>query len=101
MTSNFTFGDAPLPDYEPTPSVMVTMEESLRLVHKFFDFTVPIDRLLHRATINQWLQEFYDTMGSMRDPVTAPTRRAIIWMIFAMAQEHMPVENNAAPDDRR
>lgn len=77
------------------------MEEASRLVQRFFDFTVPIDRLLQRATVDQWLQEFYDTMGSMRDPVTAPTRRAILWMIFAMAQEHMPVETIDTTSDRR
>jgi len=37
----------------------------------------------------------------MRDPVNAPTRRAIIWMIFAMAQEHMPADPNTTVDDRR
>jgi hypothetical protein len=96
-SSNFTFGDSPLPELEPTPSVMVSTEDAWRLLQKFFDFTIPIDRLLHRGTIEKELQEFLDTMGSMRDAVTAPTQRAIIWMIFAMAQEHMPVEAN----DRR
>jgi hypothetical protein len=98
---NFTFGDAPLPEYELVPSIMVSTEEASRLLQKFFEFTVPIDRLLQRAIIEQELQEFCETMGDMRDPVNAPTRRAIIWMIFAMAQEHMPADPNSPTADKR
>ncbi|KAL1842789.1 hypothetical protein VTK73DRAFT_3043 [Phialemonium thermophilum] len=50
-SSTFTFGDTPLPDYDPTPSVMISAGEGLRLLQRFFHFTVPIDRLLHRPTI--------------------------------------------------
>lgn len=100
-SSSFTFGDAPLPEYDPTPSVMVSAEDASLLVQKFFEFTVPIDRLVHRPTIESWWQEFNQTMGSMNDPENAPARRAILWMIFAMAQEHMPQEAGARNDDRR
>ncbi|KAF7557610.1 hypothetical protein G7Z17_g543 [Cylindrodendrum hubeiense] len=100
-SSTFTFGDAPLAEYDPTPSVMVSIEDSFKLVQKFFEFTIPIDRILHRPMIEEWLQEFHKTMGSMRNSEYAPARRAIIWIIFAMAQEHMPLDDRATSDDAR
>ncbi|CAK7212492.1 hypothetical protein SBRCBS47491_001483 [Sporothrix bragantina] len=87
----FTFGDAPLPDYDPMPSVMLSAETASTLVARFFDYTMPVDRFFHRPTIEAWLQEFVRTMGDMDNPDTyeARDRRAVLWMIFAMAQEHM------------
>lgn len=100
-SSNFTFGDVPLPDFDPIPSVMVSSEETSRLVQRFFDFTMPIDRFFSRPTVEEWLQEFCETMGSMRNAEDAPAKRAALWMIFAMAQEHMIQEPSTAEDDRR
>ncbi|KAJ9148529.1 Fungal specific transcription factor domain-containing protein [Pleurostoma richardsiae] len=99
-SSTFTFGDAPLPDYDPVPSVMVSGEETAQLVRKFFEYTMPIDRFFHRPTIEAWLQEFHSTMGSMKKTEDAPAQRAVLWMIFAMAQEHMTQESNAAVDNK-
>jgi hypothetical protein len=100
-SSSFTFGDAPMADHDPTPSIMISSEESLRLVQRFFDFTVPIDRIVHRPTIDDWLREFQDTMGSMRGVEHACAQRAILWMIFAMAQEHGAPDRSEKPEDRR
>ncbi|KAH8680559.1 fungal-specific transcription factor domain-containing protein [Xylariales sp. PMI_506] len=96
----FTFGDAPLPEHDPTPSVMLPAKEAWRLLERFFDFTVPIDRMIPRPIAEQWLQEFLDTMGDMREPESAPARRAILWMMFAMAQEHMPEETGSPSIDK-
>ncbi|GAM43458.1 hypothetical protein TCE0_050f18290 [Talaromyces pinophilus] len=87
--SSFTFGDAPMEEYDPTPSIMISTEDSARLLEKFFDFTIPIDRIVHRPTVEEWLEQFQQTMGAMRDTIYAPAQRAILWMIFSMAQEHM------------
>ncbi|KAH8805499.1 hypothetical protein F5884DRAFT_823181 [Xylogone sp. PMI_703] len=91
-SSNFTFGDVPLPNFDPIPSVMVSREETSRLVQRFFDFTMPIDRFFEQSTIEKWLQEFCETMGSMNNTEDAPAKRATLWMVFAMAQEHMTEE---------
>jgi hypothetical protein len=72
-----------------------------RLVQKFFEFTMPIDRIFHRPAIEKWVHEFHETMGSMNDTDDAPARRAILWMVFAMAQEHVNLEPSLASDDRR
>lgn len=98
---NFTFGDAPLPDYDPTPSVMISLEEMMQLLQKFFEFTMPIDRLFHRPTIEKWLREFHETMGSMKKNEDASARRSVLWMVFAMAKEHQSPEPITMSDDRR
>lgn len=100
-SSNFTFGDVPLPDFDPIPSVMVSSEETVRLVDRFFNFTMPIDRFFHRPTVEEWRREFCETMGSMKSGDDGPARRAALWMIFAMAQEHMAEDPNTVDDDRR
>ncbi|KAJ5735921.1 uncharacterized protein N7483_001046 [Penicillium malachiteum] len=87
-SSSFTFGDAPMAEYDPVPSIMISPEESSRLVKTFFEFTIPIDRIIHRRTIEEWLEQFQQTLGAMRDVENAPAQRAMLWMIFAMAQEH-------------
>ncbi|KAL2856506.1 fungal-specific transcription factor domain-containing protein [Aspergillus pseudoustus] len=99
-SSTFTFGDVPLPDYDPVPSVMLCPEETARLVQRFFDFTMPIDRFFHQPTIAEWRVEFCETMGSMRDTPDAPAKRAALWMIFAMSQEHMGSESSSSTDDK-
>ncbi|OAA68567.1 fungal specific transcription factor domain-containing protein [Niveomyces insectorum RCEF 264] len=100
MSATFTFGDAPLPDYDPVPSVMLSAEAAAQLVAKFFDYTMPVDRFFHRPTIEAWCREFSRTMGAMEKTDEAPARCAVMWMIFAMAQEHMAPESDAVVDDR-
>ncbi|KAH8423235.1 fungal specific transcription factor domain-containing protein [Aspergillus melleus] len=96
--SVFNFGDAPLlypeahlnagdpPD--PTFSLLLNRDDTARLVRRYFDFAVPVDRFLHRPTIEQWFDEFYETKGVMHDRNAAPTQTAVLFMVFAIAQEH-------------
>lgn len=100
-SSAFTFGDAPLPEFDPTFSVIMSKEQTAQLVQKYFDFSVPVDRFLHRPTIQAWLDEFHETMGAMRDTEHAPARRAVLWMVFALAQEHMSQDQTAMDDSQR
>lgn len=88
-SSAFTFGDAPLPEFDPTFCVMISKEETSALVRRYFDFTVPVDRFLHRPTIEAWLDEFHNTMGALQDDDEAPARRALLWMVFAITQGHL------------
>ncbi|KAJ5626345.1 hypothetical protein N7510_002654 [Penicillium lagena] len=101
--SVFNFGDAPLPYGEtysdsthmvqsyldPTFFFLLNRENTTRLVQRYFDFAVPVDRFLHRPTIERRLDEFYETKGTMLDKDTAPAETAVLFMIFAIAQEHM------------
>ncbi|KAL3445820.1 fungal-specific transcription factor domain-containing protein [Aspergillus insuetus] len=99
-SSNFTFGDVPLPDYDPIPSIMISSEETARLVQRFFDFTMPIDRFFCPSTVEEWRRGFCETMGSMRNVYDGAAKQAALWMIFAMAQEHMPADPNDMDDDK-
>ncbi|KAL5320174.1 hypothetical protein ACEPPN_010975 [Leptodophora sp. 'Broadleaf-Isolate-01'] len=61
---------------------------------------MPIDRLFHRPTIEKWLREFHETMGSMKKNEDASARRSVLWMVFAMAKEHQSPEPITMSDDR-
>jgi hypothetical protein len=87
--SSFTFGDAPLPEFDPTFCLMLSKEDTFELLQTYFDFTAPVDRFMHQPTLEKWLDEFHETMGAMVDDGAAPARRAILWLIFALAQEHI------------
>ncbi|OAL51700.1 hypothetical protein IQ07DRAFT_506722 [Pyrenochaeta sp. DS3sAY3a] len=99
--ASFTFGDMPLPEFDHTFNVMVSREETAQLVQRYFEFTVPVDRFLVRPVLEAWFSEFHETMGAMNNTPNAPARRAILWMVFAMAQEHMSPELSAADDHKR
>ena len=114
-SSVFNFGDAPLPQYNtsasstmyPQPyfdatfSLMLSREHTERLVQRYFDFAVPVDRFLHRPTIESWLAEFYDTMGVMYNKDDVPAQTATLFMIFAIAQEHLKPHLSGVESDMR
>lgn len=101
--SIFTFGDAPLhnPDYDPTFCMMLPKEDAQRLVDRYFDFAMPTYRFLHRPTIQEWFVEFYETMGTMRDPNNAAAKVALLFMILAHARVYMPENDRPGPSDLR
>lgn len=98
----FTFGDMPLPEFDPGFCFMPSKEESARLLQKYFDFTVPVDRFLHQPTVERWLEEFHETVGAMRNKDEAPAQRALLFMIFALSQDldHSKKPNTANSDLR-
>lgn len=99
-SSIFTFGDAPLPDFDPSFFVLPQRDEAQRLVDRYFDFAVPTHRFLHRPTVNAWLDEFYETMGTMRSKDDAPARTALLLMVFAQAREYTPCASGLVNDVR-
>ncbi|KAF9890077.1 hypothetical protein FE257_006238 [Aspergillus nanangensis] len=87
--SYFSFCDIPLPEFDPTFCLMLSKDDTVRLLQRYFNFTAPVDRFIHQPTVEKWLDEFRETMGAMRNDSSAPARRALLWMIFALSQEHM------------
>ncbi|TDZ16418.1 Activator of stress genes 1 [Colletotrichum orbiculare MAFF 240422] len=89
-SSIFTFGDAPLPDFDPSGAfcVLLSRDEATTLLKRYFEFAVPTHRFLHRPTVEGWLDEFYATSGAMKNQDDAPARRALLFMVFAQAQEY-------------
>lgn len=100
-TTIFTFGDAPLklPDFEPSFCMMLPREDAQQLVSRYFDFAMPTYRFLHQPTIQEYFDEFYDTLGIMRDAQSAPAKIALLFMVFAHARVYMPYDNRPGPDD--
>lgn len=99
----FTFGDAPLhlPESDPSFCMMLPRHDAQRLIDRYFDFAMPTYRFLHRPTIQEWFNEFYDTMGVMRDVHSAPAKIALLFMVFAHARVYMPEDERPGPDDLR
>lgn len=100
-SSSFTFGDAPLPEFDPNFCIMISREETQMLVERFFEFTVPVDRFLHRPTIEAMLTEFYSTIGAMKPSENAPVQRALLWIIFAMAEDTTSPKPGVVVKERR
>ncbi|KAH8172182.1 fungal specific transcription factor domain-containing protein [Sarocladium implicatum] len=97
----FTFGDAPFhrPDFEPSFCMMLPREDAQQLLRRYFDFAMPTYRFLHRPTLQSWFDEFYETLGTMHDPQSAPAKIALLFMVFAHGRVYMPDDNKPGPDD--
>lgn len=87
--SVFTFGDLPLPEFENTRFLILPpRSEAEGLLARYFEFAAATHRFLHRGTVERWLQELYDTQGSMRDQADARSRTALLFMVFAHAENY-------------
>jgi hypothetical protein len=89
-SSIFTFGDAPLPEFDPSFFVLPPKPDAQRLVERYFDYAAPTHRFLHRPTIEGLVEEFYETQGDMRTQEGAPAKTALLLIVFAQAQAYMP-----------
>lgn len=102
-SSIFTFGDAPLQlaEFDPSFCMMLPRPDAQRLIDRYFDFAMPTYRFLHRPTIQEWFNEFYDTLGTMRNVQKAPAKVALLFMVFAHARVYMPEDDRPGPPDLR
>jgi hypothetical protein len=89
-SSIFTFGDAPLPEFDPSFFVLPPKPDAQRLVERYFDYAAPTHRFLHRPTIENLVEEFYETQGDMRSREDAPAKTSLLLIVFAQAQAYMP-----------
>jgi hypothetical protein len=98
-SSIFTFGDAPLPEFDPSFFVLPPKPDAQRLVERYFDYAAPTHRFLHRPTIESLVEEFYETQGDMRSREDAPAKTSLLLIVFAQAQAYMP-PGSTAKDNR-
>ena len=68
------------------------------MVSRYFDFAVATHRFLHRPSVEEWLEEFYENLGVMRHRYGAKEKIALLFMVFAQAKEYMP---NSGGNDTR
>lgn len=90
-SSIFTFGDAPLPEFDPSFFVLPLKPDAQRLVERYFDYAAPTHRFLHRPTIEKLVEEFYETQGEMRGREDGKAKAALLMVVFAQAQAYMPL----------
>jgi hypothetical protein len=86
----FTFGDAPLPEFDLSIFVPPPKPDAQRLVERYFEYAAPTHRFLHRPTIEQLVDEFYETQGEMRSKEDGKAKAALLMTVFAQAQAYMP-----------
>lgn len=84
-TSIFTFGDLPLPESDPRFLILPPRSEAEGLVRRYFEFASATHRFLHRPTVELWLQELYETQGTMGEEVSGRSKTALLFMVFASA----------------
>jgi hypothetical protein len=89
-SSIFTFGDAPLPEFDPSFFVLPPKPDAQRLVERYFDYAAPTHRFLHRPSIEKLVEEFYQTQGEMRGREDGKAKAALLMVVFAQAQAYMP-----------
>jgi hypothetical protein len=89
-SSIFTFGDTPLPEFDSSFFVLPPKEYARALIARYFDFAVPTHRFLHRPSLESYLEELYSNLGGMLDRKGERGKRALLFMVFAQAQEYMP-----------
>ncbi len=87
----FTFGDAPLPEFDLSIFVPPPKPDAQRLVERYFDYAAPTHRFLHRPTIEELVEEFYETQGEMRSKEDGKAKAALLMVVFAQAQAYMPL----------
>ncbi|KAH7139790.1 finger protein [Dactylonectria estremocensis] len=85
-SSIFTFGDLPLPQFDPRFLILPPRSEADLLIRRYFEFSSATHRFLHRPTVETWLQELYDTHGTMQEQTAARSRTALLFMVFAHAE---------------
>ncbi|KAF2850382.1 hypothetical protein T440DRAFT_111802 [Plenodomus tracheiphilus IPT5] len=99
-SSIFTFGDAPLPEFDHSFFVLPPKPDAQRLVERYFDYAAPTHRFLHRPTIENLVEEFYETQGEMRGREDGKAKAALLMVVFAQSQAYMPpgstVQENSA-----
>ncbi|OAL43903.1 hypothetical protein IQ07DRAFT_616065 [Pyrenochaeta sp. DS3sAY3a] len=95
-SSIFTFGDASLPEIDPSFFVLPPKGDAQRLVERYFDYAAPTHRFLHRPSIESLVDEFYETHGEMKGE-NGKSRAALLMVVFAQAQAYMPpADENSA-----
>ncbi|KAI1394172.1 uncharacterized protein F4822DRAFT_424639 [Hypoxylon trugodes] len=85
-SSIFTFGDLPLPGWDGSFFILPPRSEAQELLSSYFEFAVATHRFLHRRTMENLLDELYETGGKMRSKEGARSRIALIFMMFACAK---------------
>ncbi|EAA60063.1 hypothetical protein AN4828.2 [Aspergillus nidulans FGSC A4] len=95
-TPIFSFGDAPLPKYDPSFLVIPPKDEAKALLDRYFDFVFPTHRFLHQPQAESWLEDFYRDPGVAQSPKPgAMAIRALLLMIFAHGKQCLPKSDSS------
>ncbi|RDW66521.1 hypothetical protein BP6252_10156 [Coleophoma cylindrospora] len=98
-SSIFTFGDAPLPEFDASFLILPAKEEAVYLIGRYFDYAVPTHRFLYRPAVEKWMEELYSNSAPQDERTRG--RRAVVFMVFAQASEYLPTDNASSHNSAR
>ncbi|RDW71701.1 hypothetical protein BP5796_07735 [Coleophoma crateriformis] len=98
-SSIFTFGDAPLPEFDASFLILPAKEEADCLIGRYFDYAVPTHRFLYRPAVEKWMEELYSNSAPQDERTRG--RRAVVFMVFAQASEYLPTNNASSHNSAR
>lgn len=99
QNSIFAYGDPPISQADAPFVVLPTRKMAQALVDRYFSNAAATYTLLHRETIDRWLDDFLKASMAMKSNATDASRNAVILVIFASAYGDMPdgsAEENAS-----
>ncbi|KAK9321355.1 fungal-specific transcription factor domain-containing protein [Lipomyces orientalis] len=82
------FTDPILPESNQACFILPPKSEARAMVDFYFSYAMPIYRFLHRPTVNDWFEEFYESFDSRTPNEGMRERNAIIIMLFAQARKY-------------
>lgn len=94
--SIFTFGDAPLPNFDTSFFEIPLHAEAVSLMKTYFDFAFPTHRFLHRPTVEGWLDDFYNRRKQVNVPPGTRERNSLVLIMLAHAKLY---SKNDSEDD--
>lgn len=86
-TSVFMFGDRPYSSDREAGFTLPSFGRARELVEIYFDYSMVTYRFLHRGTVEEWLNQVYESNISSVNPPAGPmvARAAIVLIIFAVS----------------
>jgi hypothetical protein len=90
VSSIFTFGDAPFPEFDAASFILPPYEEALSLLDRYFNFAMPTYHFLDRERCENWLSHLYKEVSFSGQLEGERDRNAVLFMIFAIAQRSYP-----------
>lgn len=92
-TSIFTLGDAPLPAFDEFSFSLPEKSEAKKLVARYFELSSATYRFLHRATVDEWLEQIYG-FGQISGEASK-SKYAALLAILAQATRYVPSKEEA------
>lgn len=98
-SSIFPSGDPHLPSFDAASFILPPKTDAQELLDLYFSYAMPTYRFLHRPTVEQWLNEFYENFESSGLKEGDREKTAILLLIFAQSKKYSVLTKNQRSND--